>query len=68
MLTCCPDETIIMNWPDGTPDNESKMAMPGDNVEMVCETYQPICVEPSQRFNIREGGRTVATGMITQVY
>ena len=43
------------------------MAMPGDNIEMVCETHYPVCVEPGQRFNIREGGRTVATGLVTQV-
>lgn len=41
--------------------------MPGDNVEMVCETFHPLAMEPGQRFNIREGGRTVATGLITRV-
>ena len=43
------------------------MAMPGDNVEMVCQTLHPLCLEPGQRFNIREGGRTVATGLVTQI-
>ena len=68
MLIDYLDETIKMFWPEGTPDRDSKMAMPGDNVEMTCEFTQPICVEAGQRFNIREGGRTVATGMVTQVY
>lgn len=35
------------------------MVMPGDNVEMMCEMYNPIAIENGQRFNIREGGRTV---------
>lgn len=43
------------------------MVMPGDNVEMVCELRNPVAVEPGQRFNIREGGRTVATGLVTQM-
>jgi elongation factor Tu len=43
------------------------MVMPGDNVEMVCELHSPIAVEAGQRFNVREGGRTVATGLVTQV-
>lgn len=41
--------------------------MPGDNVEMVVTTYKPVAAEAGQRFNIREGGRTVATGLITRV-
>lgn len=41
--------------------------MPGDNVEMVCEVHHPACVEVGQRFNVREGGRTVATGLITRI-
>lgn len=36
------------------------MVMPGDNVEMMCELYNPIALENGQRFNIREGGRTVS--------
>ena len=41
--------------------------MPGDNVEMVCEINKPLALEQGQRFNIREGGRTVATGLITRL-
>jgi len=61
------DEAIELHWPDGTPDKESKMVMPGDNVEMVCKLNNPVAVESGQRFNIREGGRTVATGLVTQI-
>jgi elongation factor Tu len=43
------------------------MVMPGDNVEMECVLHHPIAVEPGQRFNVREGGRTVATGLITRL-
>ena len=43
------------------------MIMPGDNVEMICETHNPVAMEAGQRFNIREGGRTVATGLVTRV-
>lgn len=59
------DEAATLNWPEGT--EPSKMVMPGDNVEMVCDIYNPIALENGQRFNIREGGRTVATGLVTKV-
>ena len=61
------DEPAAFFFPEGTEDAESKTVMPGDNVEMVCELGTPLAVEPGQRFNIREGGKTVATGLITQV-
>jgi elongation factor Tu len=41
--------------------------MPGDNVEMILNLNRPVAAEAGQRFNIREGGRTVATGLITRV-
>ncbi|KAK2745266.1 translation elongation factor Tu [Myotisia sp. PD_48] len=58
------DEAASFSWPG---EDQDKMAMPGDNVEMVCKTLHPIAAEAGQRFNIREGGRTVATGLITRV-
>ena len=60
------DEAAGLKWPDGTTDT-AKMVLPGDNVEMVLSTHHPIAMEAGQRFNIREGGRTVATGLITRV-
>jgi elongation factor Tu len=61
------DEAATLYWPDGTPDADSKMVMPGDNVEMRCEIYNPVALETGQRFNIREGGRTVGTGIVTRI-
>lgn len=62
------DEAAALSWPEGSEGaKESKMVMPGDNVEMVCEIQKPLAVEQGQRFNIREGGRTVATGLITRI-
>ncbi|KAI9736587.1 MAG: translation elongation factor Tu [Claussenomyces sp. TS43310] len=61
------DEAAALFWPDGTEDAESKMVLPGDNVEMRCEIFNPVALETGQRFNIREGGRTVATGLVTRI-
>lgn len=61
------DEAAALFWPDGTEDASSKMVMPGDNVEMRCEIGHPVALETGQRFNIREGGRTVATGLVTRI-
>ncbi|PSN65978.1 translation elongation factor Tu [Corynespora cassiicola Philippines] len=62
------DESCHLTWPEGTEDASSKMVMPGDNVEMVCELFQPHVLEQGQRFNMREGGRTVATGIVTRIF
>ncbi|PGH17663.1 elongation factor Tu, mitochondrial [Helicocarpus griseus UAMH5409] len=63
------DEAAHLSFPtaDGSPAEDGKMVMPGDNIEMVLKTHRPIAAEAGQRFNIREGGRTVATGLITRV-
>jgi len=61
------DESCALTWPEGTADAADKQVMPGDNVEMVCELHQPHVLEQGQRFNMREGGRTVATGLVTRV-
>jgi elongation factor Tu len=58
------DEAGDLSFPDG---DMSKRVQPGDNVEMILRTHHPVAAEPGQRFNIREGGRTVATGLITRV-
>jgi elongation factor Tu len=41
--------------------------MPGDNVEMTVELIQPIAMDEGLRFAIREGGRTVGSGVVTSV-
>ena len=58
-MTHYADEPAALRWPDEVEDR-SKMVMPGDNVEMMCDTYNPLAIEPGLRFNVREGGRTVS--------
>ena len=67
LLIPMTDEAVAFSWPEGTEDVSNKMAMPGDNVEMICETHNALAVDQGQRFNVREGGRTVATGLITRI-
>ena len=56
------DVTGVANLPEGT-----EMVMPGDNVEMIVEMIQPIAMDEGLRFAIREGGRTVGSGVVTEV-
>jgi elongation factor Tu len=44
-----------------------EMVMPGDNVQMEVELISPIAMEKELRFAIREGGRTVGAGVVTEV-
>jgi len=57
------DVTGIINLPEGTD-----MCMPGDNVVMHVELITPIAIEKGLRFAIREGGRTVGSGVVTEIY
>ena len=56
------DVTGLVNLPEGT-----EMVMPGDNVEMTVELISPIAIEDGTRFSIREGGRTVGSGVVTEI-
>ena len=56
------DVTGIITLPEGT-----EMCMPGDNVVMHVELITPIAIEKGLRFAIREGGRTVGSGVVTEV-
>jgi elongation factor Tu len=56
------DVTGIANLPEGT-----EMVMPGDNVEMTIELIQPIAMDKGLRFAIREGGRTVGSGVVSDI-
>ena len=56
------DVTGVVNLPEGT-----EMVMPGDNVEMDVELISPIAIEDGTRFSIREGGRTVGSGVVTVI-
>ncbi len=53
------DVTGVINLPEGT-----EMCMPGDNVDMKVELITPIAIENGLRFAIREGGRTVGSGVV----
>ncbi|KAF8898668.1 elongation factor Tu [Infundibulicybe gibba] len=61
------DITVSLTFPDGTPDAAEKMVMPGDNVEMVCDLHFDVAAEVGSRFTLREGGRTIGTGIVTKV-
>ena len=56
------DVTGIISLPEGT-----EMCMPGDNVVMSVELITPIAIENGLRFAIREGGRTVGSGVVTEI-
>ena len=47
--------------------DDVKMVMPGDNVKIIVELITPVAMEAQQRFAIREGGRTVGAGVITEI-
>ncbi|MBP3707430.1 MAG: elongation factor Tu [Clostridia bacterium] len=56
------DVTGVITLPEGT-----EMCMPGDNVDMTIELITPIAIEKGLRFAIREGGRTVGSGVVAEV-
>jgi elongation factor Tu len=56
------DVTGSVTLPEGV-----EMVMPGDNIQMVIELISPIAMEKELRFAIREGGRTVGAGVVTEV-
>ena len=57
------DVTGVISLPEGT-----EMCMPGDNVDMDVALITPIAIEKGLRFAIREGGRTVGSGVVTEIY
>ena len=56
------DVTGVLNLPDNV-----EMVMPGDNIGLVVELITPIALEKEVRFAIREGGRTIGSGVVTEV-
>jgi elongation factor Tu len=54
--------TGVATLPEGT-----EMVMPGDNVELEVELITPVAMEKGLRFAIREGGRTVGAGTISEI-
>ena len=56
------DVTGTVTLPAGT-----EMVMPGDNIDVTIELLQPVAMETEQRFAIREGGKTVGAGVVTEI-
>lgn len=56
------DVTGVIQLPEGV-----EMVMPGDNIEMTVELISPIAIEEGTRFSIREGGRTVGSGVVSTI-
>ena len=56
------DVTGVIDLPEGV-----EMVMPGDNVEMTVELISPVALEKGTKFSIREGGRTVGAGSVSEI-
>ena len=56
------DVTGVISLPEGV-----EMCMPGDNVDMTIELISPIAIEKGLRFSVREGGKTVGSGVVTEI-
>jgi elongation factor Tu len=62
LFTRTADVTCVINLPDSV-----QMVMPGDNVEVTIDLITDIAIEKGGRFTVRDGGKTVGTGVITEV-
>ncbi|KAG0170868.1 translation elongation factor Tu [Apophysomyces sp. BC1034] len=67
MFVRTTDVTVSLTHPEGTEDPDDKLIMPGDNVELQCELVHDVALEEGQRFTVREGGKTVGTGVVTKI-
>lgn len=65
------DVSCTLRWPESTVGksnrDEGKMIMPGDNVELLVELRTAVAIDEGLRFTVREGGRTVGTGVVTKI-
>ena len=65
------DHSFYLRTTDVTGDlklpEDTEMCMPGDNVVMEIELITPVAIEEGLRFAIREGGRTVGSGVVTEI-
>ncbi|XAO26182.1 elongation factor Tu [Cryptococcus bacillisporus CA1280] len=62
------DVTCALTFPEGTEGAHEKLVMPGDNVEMIGDLVHDIALEPGSRFTLREGGKTIGTGIVSEIY
>ena len=69
MFVRTADVTVCLRFPGTTEASEEdgQMVMPGDNVELDCELTHDVPLEEGQRFTIREGGKTVGTGVVSKI-
>jgi elongation factor Tu len=61
------DVTVELSFPQGTADVEDKIVAPGDNIEMICDLVHPVAAEQGSKFTLREGGKTVAFGVVAEI-
>ncbi|TPX57842.1 hypothetical protein PhCBS80983_g03520 [Powellomyces hirtus] len=65
------DVTAALLWPDTDAGkaarNEGKMIMPGDNVELLIDLSTSVAIDEGLRFTVREGGKTIGTGVVTKI-
>lgn len=59
------DVTVALSQPG--EEGEEKLVMPGDNVTLTCELVHDVALEEGSRFTLREGGKTVGTGLVTKL-
>lgn len=60
------DMNVTCTIPGDSPD-EKKCVMPGDNIELEFLLRQPLVMKKGMRFALREGGKTIAAGIITEL-
>jgi elongation factor Tu len=66
MFVRTSDVTVQLTFPPAEA-TEGRMVMPGENVELDCELMHDVALEEGLRFTIREGGKTVGTGVVTKL-
>lgn len=61
------DTTVSLTFPPEVEGRDEKVVMPGENVELEGELVHEIALEEGSRFTLREGGKTVGTGLVTRI-
>ncbi|CAO1636505.1 unnamed protein product [Parajaminaea phylloscopi] len=62
------DVTVSLTFPEDVPDRFEALVSPGDNVTLNGELVHEIALEEGSRFTLREGGKTVGTGIVTKIF
>jgi len=61
------DVTVALTFPEGTEGADEKQVLPGDNVMLRGELVHEVALEQGSRFTLREGGKTVGTGICVEL-